>query len=73
MVIDAHHFIHLDDLFAGDLLGCWKARIGVVKQAYQLRDALVGYYTPYKVGDDDARFLQPDAVIGSFSELKQIL
>jgi putative hydrolase of the HAD superfamily len=42
-------------------------------QAYQLRDALVGYYTPYKVGDDDARFLQPDAVIGSFSELKQIL
>ena len=43
-------------------------------KAYQLRDALVGYYTPYRVRNvDDAKFLEPDAVIGSFSELKELL
>jgi putative hydrolase of the HAD superfamily len=47
-------------------------RVGM--KAYQLRDALTGYYTPYKLnGSEDPKLLQPDAVIGSFSELKGIL
>ena len=68
--VQTEEAVMVGDTQTEDVYGAKK--IGM--KVYQLRDALVGYYTPFKVaGSEDAKFLQPDAVIGNFSELMRIL
>ncbi len=62
--------VMVGDTQTEDVFGARKAGM----KAYQLRESLTGYYTPYRVvGVEDEKFLRPDAVIGSFSELRQLL